>query len=214
MESVGRSSACEMPPFHNIELPAVVPHMENYMKTVLPLRVAIAVASLAALARPLAAQSNSGAVTSGGIDQKWSVTCTPTISGGSCYSGQAYVVTTPPAPWPTLPGSAWISTSASGSTTGAKTANGANNYAYVFSQSFSSLSSPMTLTAWSDNSFGGYSLNGGSETTVPGGTGAFNSGTPFTLFLAPGTTSVQLYTYGDGTTDGLDVRFTTTPEPS
>jgi hypothetical protein len=32
--------------------------------------------------------------------------------------------------------------------------------------------------------------------------------------LPTGTTSVQLSTYGDGTTDGVDVAFSSVPEPS
>lgn len=178
------------------------------------LQAALLVGLCAVAAPPVAAQSNTGAVVVSGVDQAWSERCTPVISGGACYSGNAYVVSNPPGAWPTLPGSAWISSSTSGSASGAKTADGANNYHYVFTQSFGSLLSPVTLTAWSDNSFAGYGVNNGAQTAVPAGTGAFSSGTPFTLFLAPGTTSVQLYTYGDGTTDGLDVAFTTTPEPS
>jgi PEP-CTERM motif-containing protein len=169
----------------------------------------------AILAAPVAAQSNSGSVVSGGLDQKWTVACTAVISGGSCAAGptQASVVSGAPSVWPVLPGSAWISATSSGTEPGQRTADGAHNYDFVYSQSFAATSSPFSLTAWSDNAFAGYSLNGGSETTVSAGTGAFSSSTPFTLFLAPGTTSVQLYSYGDGTTDGIDVAFTTTPEP-
>ncbi len=162
------------------------------------------------------AQTNSGASVSGGKDLNWTVSCSPVISGGSCYSGNAYVVTSPPGAWPTLPSSAWISTSSSASVSGAKTSNNADNYNYVFSQSFAPSASPLTMNVWTDNFFTAFATNGGSASPVTADPtpGDFASGTPRSFFLPTGTTSVQLYTYGDGTTDGVDVSFTTTPEPS
>ena len=170
---------------------------------------------LCSVAPAAGAQSNSGAVVVSGLDQKWTVSCTAVISGGSCAAGpvQAAVVTSPPGVWPTLPGSAWISATPSGTEPGQRTADGAHNYDFVYSQSFAALGSSTMMRAWTDNAFSGYSLNGGAETLLGAGTGSFSGGTPFTLMLGPGTTSVQLYSYGDGTTDGVDVAFSSVPEP-
>lgn len=170
----------------------------------------------AAAATPLFAQANSGAVVVSGQDQNWTVACSVVIAGGACYTGNAYVVVGQPGVWPNLPSAAWISTSTSASVSGAKTSDNTDNYNYVFSQTFAPTSSPLTMSVWTDNFFTAFATNGGSPTlvTLASSPGDFGAGVPRSFLLPTGTTSVQLSTYGDGTTDGVDVAFSSVPEPS
>ncbi len=169
----------------------------------------------AAAATPLFAQVNSGAG-GPGVDPNWTVACSFTIAAGGCHSGSAYVVAGQPGVWPNLPSAAWISTSTSASVSGAKTSNNADNYNYVFSQTFAATTSPLTMSVWTDNFFTAFATNGGSSTpvTLASSPGDFGAGAPRSFLLPTGTTSVQLSTYGDGTTDGVDVAFSSVPEPS
>jgi len=169
----------------------------------------------AAAATPLFAQVNSGAGSGGvGTDANWSVSWTGLASGSAA---QAFVVTSPPSAWPnTAPNSYWISSNATASLS-PNTSDNAHNYDYIFSQTFSSaLTSPMTMSVWTDNFFHAIGMNGNASSgvTLDVPPGDFAAGSPRSFFLPTGTTSVQLYTYGDGTTDGVNVQFSSVPEPS
>lgn len=171
----------------------------------------------AALSSTAGAQSNTGASATAGQDNNWKVTCAFTIASGGCFTGgDAFVVTTPPSPpWKILPSTTWISTSSSGDASGARTSNNADNYQYVFSQAFTATSAPLTMQVYTDNFLTGYSVNGVFTAVTPDPSpGDFSQPSPRSFVLPTGTTSVDLYSYGDGTTDGVDVAFTTTPEPS
>lgn len=170
-----------------------------------------------ALGSTAGAQANTGASSMAGKDNNWSVACTFTIAHGGCYSGSAFLVTTPPAPpWKILPSTTWISTSSSATVSGAKTSDNANNYQYIFSQAFASTSAPLTMQVFTDNFLTGYSLNGGAVMSVSPdpSPGDFNQTSPRLFVLPTGTTRIALYSHGDGTTDGVDVAFSSVPEPS
>jgi hypothetical protein len=169
----------------------------------------------AVAATPLFAQANSGASTVAGADQNWNVTWTGFTTG----AGPAFVVTNPPSPWPvTTPNSYWISSNPTASLQ-PNTADNSQNYTYSFTQSFTSGStSPIQMTVWTDNFFKSFTFNGATVTVSPlaPSPGDFAQPTPrvFTLNPTAGSNTLELTTYGDGTTDGVNVQFSSVPEPS
>lgn len=170
------------------------------------------------VATPVFAQSNTGAGASGPgtTDSNWNVTWAGPTNG----SGTAVQVASPPSPWAnTSPNSFWISTNASASLPDG-TGDNAARYTYTWEQVFTTASnSPVQMTVWTDNYFDGYTFNGVftavSPVAPPPGDFAQPQARVFTLDPSTtGTNTLVLNTQGDGQTDGVNVGFSSVPEPS
>jgi PEP-CTERM motif-containing protein len=181
----------------------------------------LAIACLAAVA-PLAAQTNSGVGATGPTfaDPNWTVSWVGTGTGTTSGGGAAFVVTNPPGAWAvTTPTSFWISSNTSASLPGG-TGDNVERYAYTFTQVFTSSTSPIQMSVWTDNFFHSFTLDGNTVTVTPAPSpGDFAQGSPrlFNLTLTPGTSgphTLVLNTTGDGQTDAVNVSFSSVPEPS
>lgn len=175
----------------------------------------------AAAATPLFAQVNTGigADPTTHVDPNWVTSWIQNTPGASWQYGPAYVVQSPPSPpWSnTAPGSFWISNNTTASLPGG-TGDNTERYSYGYLQSFTSDASQIQMTIWTDNYFNwgtidgnvfGYALGG-----VPSPLNADSR--VFTLTLDPNVTEhrLTLQTTGDGQTDGINVQFSSVPEPS
>jgi hypothetical protein len=171
----------------------------------------------AAAATPLFAQVNTGV----GADAtthtyaNWTVGANNTATGMYTLGNAALVQPTPGAWANTSPNSFWISTNATGSLPGGVGDNQPRvNYGYK--TIFTSGADPIQMTVWTDNVFIGLTLDG--SAVVPGGFAP--PSTPFgpqVFTFSPATSgehTLLLYTVGDGLTDGINVQFSSVPEPS
>ena len=174
----------------------------------------------AAVATPLFAQVNTGVgadpVTH--QDANWMVGWNPLLSDASAPAGvgPAYVVQSPPSPpWAnTAPGSFWISANTTGTLGGV--GDGQARYSYGYRTIFTSSTDPISMTVWTDNVFTWFSLDGTAFSAAQTGFPTTTFG-PQVFTLNPTTSgehTLLLQTTGDGVTDGINVQFSSVPEPS
>jgi hypothetical protein len=171
----------------------------------------------AAAATPLFAQVNTGvgADPTTHIDANWMVGANNTATG--VYTqGNAVVVQSPPSAWPnTAPNSFWISSNATGTLPGG-IGDGSPRVNYGYRTIFTSSTDPIQMTVWTDNVFNWFTLDGTAFSALQTG----QPSTPFgaqTFVLNPTTSgehTLILQTVGDGATDGINVQFSSVPEPS
>ena len=174
----------------------------------------------AAAATPLFAQVNTGvnANSTTHQDPNWMVGWAPAGLGAtSTGQGQAYVVQDPPSPpWAnTAPTSFWIGANTTGSLADG-VGDGQQRYSYGYKTIFTSGTDPILMTVRTDNVFTWFTLDG----TAFNGAQTGQPSTPFgpqVFTLNPttsGTHTLILQATGDGVTDGINVQFSSVPEPS
>jgi hypothetical protein len=171
----------------------------------------------AAAATPLFAQVNTGvgADPTTHIDANWVVGAN-NLESNVYTQHNAVVVQSPPSAWAnTSPNSFWIGSTTSGSLPGG-IGDGAQRFSYGYQTFFTSSTDPIRMTVWTDNVFNWFSLDGTAFSAIQTGEPSTAFG-PQVFTLNP-TTSGQhtllLQTVGDGQTDGINVQFSSVPEPS
>jgi len=178
--------------------------------------------------------SPTGSNTTGGLDNRWTVTCSTIGSVGqpacpTTAATAATVVTAAPAGWQTVPttdGAHYISASSSGSLW-ANTPNEDPHYQYMFSTTFDVANSSSSAVGFNMFAFDNYWVSGFlngqaiSITPTPADPNGSNWQSIFNLTAANGLQDtgnvLQLTVSGNGRTDGILVSgysVTTTPEPS
>src|SRR5690348_9164363 len=183
----------------------------------------VLVAGLAAMPAVAPAQelTSTGVNVVGGRDLSWQVMYTGlgTFSGYSSGWMDAYLVLSPPGAWePDVAGQyAWIGASPSATLSHA-TGNGDSNYEYHFRTIFD-VSDPASVAisflCAKDNTVGTYSVNGVDYAASDCGTSFhFGSQQVLSAGLHSGSNTLEFVVRGDGTTDGLLVSVTSTPEPA
>lgn len=167
------------------------------------------------------APTSTGVNVVGGRDQSWQVMYTPLNGFPGVSSGwmQAFLVLSPPDPWQDNAAGqyAWIGASPS-ATLSPATGAGQSNYEYRFRTVFD-VSDPASVAisflCAKDNTVGTYSVNGTAYASSDCGTDfQFGSQQVLSAGLTTGSNTLEFVVRGDGTTDGLLVNITSTPEPA
>ncbi|HEU4630139.1 MAG TPA: PEP-CTERM sorting domain-containing protein [Gemmatimonadaceae bacterium] len=160
------------------------------------------------------AQTNTGVDVTGNQDNQWTYAYSGALGSGS---GNAFLVDPTPGAWPAPSSSFWIGVTGSGSLPGG-TGDNVQRVSYDFSTAFTGTGSSQLMTVWTDNFLTGYTFNGTLYTIDPlaPSPGDFSQPAPRNITLVPtgGSNTLTLHFTGDGLTDGINVGFTTTPEPA